>query len=126
LLGQASNLDPPNLSLPSSWDCRREPPAPGKTLLVRGVEFGAQLSLGHMSSPGKRELATPKPHVRDAVGGSPVEPGWLGRQQLPVWTMESPTGDHTNQGLRSPVRGGCRIGFLEASWSSGIWVKSDL
>jgi hypothetical protein len=29
LPGLALNPDPPNFSLPSSWDYRREPPAPG-------------------------------------------------------------------------------------------------
>jgi hypothetical protein len=33
LPGLASNLDPPDLSLPSSWDDIRDPPAPGLSFL---------------------------------------------------------------------------------------------
>jgi hypothetical protein len=32
----ASNLDPPDLSLPSSWDCRREPLRPARVFFLNG------------------------------------------------------------------------------------------
>jgi hypothetical protein len=33
LLGLVSKCDPPDLSLPNSWDYRVEPPAPGSDLI---------------------------------------------------------------------------------------------
>jgi hypothetical protein len=52
LPGLASNCDPPDLCLLSSWDCRCEPPVPSSFL-----SFNAAIDCGvHITIRGQRPL----------------------------------------------------------------------
>jgi hypothetical protein len=52
LLGLASNYNPPDLNLPSSWDYRHESLAPASVLILRGLVSAAGGSPPIWVAPG--------------------------------------------------------------------------
>jgi hypothetical protein len=67
LLRLASNLDLPDLSLPTLWDYRREPLLPASVKALLKSKAPASLAL---PSPGKRSLSPPPRRFSEVDAGS--------------------------------------------------------